>query len=133
MHKLAYPQEPIDYSNGVAAFIQDNPQDTRTPAKQWNDFRNEQDEAYKSAREALSKNQGGLCAYCETGLSDNNVQIEHIIPKSESSDTKDYTFDFNNLLLCCKGGTNKNTQIADQLPSNSSGRSIKNNNCSCGQ
>jgi len=129
MHKLSCPQEPIEFTNGVATFRQANPGDPRTPNKQWAAFYNEHPAAYKSAGERLYENQGGLCAYCEIELTDNNRQIEHIIPKQRSSATTDYTFDFDNLLLCCKGGTNINSPFKDQFAPDLA----KSDNCSCGE
>lgn len=113
MHKLVPPQAPDVFAKGVAAFIL-NGGSRLAPNRRWEAFRNEQPEAYKAARDQLYGNQAGLCAYCEIKLATNNQQIEHIIPKSMSLPDRDYTFEFSNFLLCCRGGTNTSSPRPDE-------------------
>lgn len=78
-------------------------------AKIWAKFRKKKT-AYKELKEALIKKQQGLCAYCELSLVDaqglsiiDHQQIEHIRPKSLFPNE---TLDWENLIVCCLGGTN---------------------------
>jgi uncharacterized protein (TIGR02646 family) len=127
MRRLLHPLEPSAFTKGVITFKKDHPDDLSN--RRWENFRDEQPEAYKALRKCLYKNQAGLCAYCEIKLTANNQQIEHIIPKSNFSKTKDYTFDFFNLLLCCKGGTDKHSSRHDEYSSELKTEG----NCSCGE
>ncbi|MDR2353602.1 MAG: TIGR02646 family protein [Deltaproteobacteria bacterium] len=56
----------------------------------------------KKLVEHLKNNQNSLCAYCEKKITKDNQEIEHFIPKSMSTENYDYTFEFSNLLLCCR-------------------------------
>lgn len=108
MRKLLRPHEPDAFTQGAGTFKAANPCTGLTPeGRRWNAFRNEQQAAYSAARELLCDNQQGLCAYCEICLEGTNQQIEHFVPKVLSSPPQDWTLEFSNLLLCCKGGTNK--------------------------
>jgi uncharacterized protein (TIGR02646 family) len=66
------------------------------------------------------------CAYCESKITDTNRQIEHYIPKKNSNKYQEYTLDFENFLLCCKGETNI-AKIKANIDD------IKSDNLSCGQ
>lgn len=48
---------------------------------------------------ALCKEQHGLCCYCGEKLEDGKQSIEHFLPKNKN---KHLTFDYTNLMLCCK-------------------------------
>lgn len=48
---------------------------------------------------ALYKEQHGLCCYCGIKLKANEQSIEHFLPKNKN---KHLTFDYTNLMLCCK-------------------------------
>ncbi|MDR2168733.1 MAG: TIGR02646 family protein [Planctomycetaceae bacterium] len=81
------------------------------PNNQWEQFRNEcqtgLDEVYKT----LKRDQGGICAYCEIKIQETDRQVEHFHDKSDKSDPNNpmrWHLDWNNLLYCCKGGTQKN-------------------------
>lgn len=51
-------------------------------------------------RKALLQEQGYLCAYCMTKISDaQNVKIEHFVPRNTKNE-----LDYSNLLAVCKGG-----------------------------
>ena len=75
----------------------------------WNRFRDYDDgSAYKELREALVGIQHGLCGYCEIDLTCNDRQIEHIIPRSDSTAGATHSLDPANMMACCVGGTAKN-------------------------
>ena len=83
----------------LQAFVAVNPSST------WEQFRNNDPEGYRRVREALCADQHNLCAYCEIKLTEQNRQIAHFHPKSDYSTTHDWAFDWENLWLACKGGT----------------------------
>jgi uncharacterized protein (TIGR02646 family) len=120
----------MDFADAAKAFTEDNPVGSySSEGKRWEAFRNEQQKAYRAARESLYLNQYGLCAYCEIALDDSNQQIEHIIPKSLSSSGQDKTLDFANFVLCCKGGTQQYTATDGAYSDNPSAKA----NRSCGE
>lgn len=56
----------------------------------------------KRLREVLLEEQGHLCAYCMSGISDTSkMKIEHILPRSKYPDRQ---IDYNNLVAVCCGG-----------------------------
>lgn len=87
MRKLNRPALLPEWREAMSRFLAEYPPDThiRTETERWELFKNEQQEAYKAIRTALEQNQQGLCAFCETALSDTNRQIEHFIPKMLTS------------------------------------------------
>lgn len=109
MHKIIKPVLPEKWQEAMTLFIAANPPDEqiRTENARWELFKNEQQEAYKAIRSILEQNQQGLCAFCETALSDTNRQIEHFIPKSRTTSNEEWTINFENYLLVCKGNENK--------------------------
>lgn len=58
----------------------------------------------KSVKDALMKEQGCLCCYCERRLIDNDSHIEHLRPQSDS--TVD-PLDFSNMLCSCQNQLKK--------------------------
>lgn len=81
--------------------------------------------AHHELLEALKAKQHGLCAYCEIDLSSFDHQIEHFLPKSEH---KLLTYDPENLLAACMGGTNPHSPDVRRKALKPSRRSM-----SCGQ
>lgn len=80
------------------------------PNSSWQNFRDECQSGLDKVYETLSKDQGGLCAYCEIKVTKDNRQVEHFHEKSDSSDPNNPTrwhLDWNNLWYCCKGGAQK--------------------------
>ena len=78
------------------------------PGKKWEDFRQECPQGVEDVYQTLYQSQGGLCAYCEIKLNEQNRQIEHFHDKSDESDTTAPTrwhLDWANLFLTCKGGS----------------------------
>jgi uncharacterized protein (TIGR02646 family) len=66
--------------------------------------------AYDTCRSRLLADQGGLCAYCEIAIHDNDplkCRIEHFHPKSDISPVHNWALDWNNLLGVCAGGSYK--------------------------
>ena len=54
--------------------------------------------SYKQAKDDLKNALGNYCSYCEMGI-ENQVDIEHVIPKNHDSSLEN---DWNNFLLACK-------------------------------
>lgn len=82
--------------------------------KEWNDYRRTpgaEYEARKCLREALYKEQGGICAYCMRRL-DNELnesittnRIEHIKCREKHEDLK---LVYTNMVMCCNGLIERN-------------------------
>lgn len=120
MRRLPRPaQIPPAFTTGVTAFVAQTPfacakahGEIRNESERWELFKSEQQDAKDAAYTTLLTNQRGLCAYCEVSVAKpkgryaddkENWQAEHFVPKSASTPTQDWTFDFTNLLLCCTG------------------------------
>lgn len=83
----------------------------------WKKFRKNR-RRYLKIKNAIFKDQGGICAYCEQDFSSQKddddyitQMIEHFHPKRDLSSTKDWALDWNNLLGCCTGGTEANKAV----------------------
>ncbi|OAD19164.1 hypothetical protein THIOM_005217 [Candidatus Thiomargarita nelsonii] len=77
--------------------------------KHYQDYKNDKNQnADKELINALIERQHGLCAYCEIELTETDSQVEHFHPKSDTSDSINWTFEITNLFAACKGGTAKN-------------------------
>jgi uncharacterized protein (TIGR02646 family) len=95
----------------------------------WENFRHECQSGLKEVYETLSKDHGGLCAYCEMKINPPNHQVEHFHDKSDTSDANNPTrwhLDWDNMLYCCKGGTQECINTDEFLQPIS-------DNTSCGQ
>lgn len=119
MHKLERPQAPNAYTKSIAQFLKDYPPATGNPTEteRWEAWKNECKDAYTAVIDSLHKNQFGLCAFCEVTLSDTNRQIEHFMPKSLTTASQDWTMDFSNYTLACKGNENKHAAWYSANPS----------------
>lgn len=65
-------------------------------------------EAYGDCRQQLISDQGGLCAYCEIDIRDNDSlksRVEHFHPKSDVTVVHNWALDWDNLLGVCAGGS----------------------------
>jgi len=83
----------------LAAYRETNPEGT------CEQFRDEAASAHEEVVATLERDQGGLCAYCEMDLVPGIDQgVEHFHPKSDGSDGRNWHLDWDNLLLCCRGG-----------------------------
>lgn len=78
------------------------------PRGTWDQLRAEGRAAYDSVRQQLRIDQGGLCAYCEIKLVQDNEQVAHFHPKGDIKDpAMNWALEWSNLWLACKGGTQK--------------------------
>jgi len=83
------------------------------PGATWNAMRDDAldggQQAYADIRTHTHQDQGGLCAYCEIDIRDNNSlksRIEHFHPKSDTSDPAlNWALDWANMLAVCAGGS----------------------------
>jgi uncharacterized protein (TIGR02646 family) len=99
------------------------------PKNSWKNFRDECQSGLNEVYETLSNDQGGLCAYCEMKITPPNHQVEHFHDKSDTSNTDNPTqwhLDWDNMLYCCKGGTQESMNTGEFLQPIS-------DNTSCGQ
>lgn len=72
----------------------------------WSEFRSHTSGAsYEELRESLTRNQRGLCAYCEDGIDGWRRQVEHVIPRSDAESGQARALDIANMVVCCPGGT----------------------------
>ncbi|MCP5168805.1 MAG: TIGR02646 family protein [Hahellaceae bacterium] len=66
--------------------------------------------AYDACRMKLLADQGGICAFCEMGIHDNDplkCRVEHFHPKSDITPAHNWALDWDNLLGVCAGGSYK--------------------------
>lgn len=94
------------------AYVAEHPEDAGAfgdrAGDAWRNFRGDRD-ALEDAYNALANEQSGLCAYCEQLLFEGDAwvrldrQIEHFEPKS--SPTPGRVLVWENLMLCCTGGS----------------------------
>lgn len=70
----------------------------------WRQFRNDQT-AFLELRSALVELQHGLCGYCEIDLIESDIQVEHVIPQSDSKQGATLAIWHTNLIACCRGGS----------------------------
>ena len=72
------------------------------PHGTWNEFRDTQ--CYQTVRSMSRTDQGGLCAYCERLLLENDRQIAHFHPKSDTNGGINWALHWPNLWFACCGG-----------------------------
>ncbi len=127
---------------GLAAYRAAHPDDVAAPraqaARVWERFKDDR-AAYHGLRAALLDRQQGLCAYCEQRLLHppqharagdlvfGDYQIEHVEPKSTGQGA---VLDWQNLVMCCGGGTYTHTADATRYDRRLGGAG---DNESCGQ
>lgn len=80
-------------------------------------------QSYKTIRELVFSDQGGLCAYCETQVAsrpEHERRIEHYHDKSDRQTvrTHNWGLDWNNLLGVCLGGSDDESRRLHKLPIN---------------
>ena len=91
-------------TTGLANYLEQEPGEPT-----WEKFRNhEEGEAYKELQEKLVDLQHRLCGYCEIDLLEYDIQVEHVIPRSDPKSRASEILDISNLMACCKGGTARN-------------------------
>lgn len=74
--------------------------------------------AYVACRQTLLSDQGGICAYCEIDIRDNDplkCRVEHFHPKSDVTPAHNWSLDWNNLLAVCAGGSYKHGTVPHSL------------------
>jgi uncharacterized protein (TIGR02646 family) len=65
-------------------------------------------QAYHDCRSELVNMQGGLCAYCEIDIRDNDplkCRVEHFHPKSDLPPPHNWALDWQNMFAVCNGGS----------------------------
>ncbi len=83
------------------------------PNATWETFKKKCKEGHQEVVRQIKHNQGGICCYCESKFYDiefsenDDFRVEHFHPKSDSSEEKNWHLDWNNLLGCCHGGSDK--------------------------
>ena len=108
MHRLPPKGEAPGY---LLVFCRDNPQ-----CKDWDFFRNNYPTTYGKLKKLVFEQQEYLCAYCEDKLpaaDKSSLRIEHFHPKSHDDSEHNWTFDWENMLGCCMGGS------TDRIPADS--------------
>lgn len=82
------------------------------PQATWDELRTDSHDggmtAYADIRTQAHQDQGGLCAYCEIDIRDNDSlksRIEHFHPKSDKNPTVNWAIDWRNMLAVCAGGS----------------------------
>ena len=74
----------------------------------WEEFRSHNaGSSYRELRNVLAHKQHGLCAYCEINLIELDSQIEHVVPQSDPKHGQLRSLDATNLIVCCRGGTER--------------------------
>lgn len=107
---------------GLSDYIKAHPEED--PKHTWETFSRENSHARRAVKKQIYCDQRGLCAYCEIDLIDPSLekegeqsrsnldfQVEHFHPKSDHSDPhKNWELEWDNLLGCCKGGDDPNSE-----------------------
>lgn len=88
---------------------------SKNPTGTWEQMRNDGDGqiAYAIVRRTLINGQGGLCAFCEVGIHDNEplkCRVEHFHPKSDISSVHNWALDWKNMLAACMGGSQRHLE-----------------------
>lgn len=112
----------------LTKYAQDHPDST------WEDMRSDNPNGSQAARECRDRtvqDQRGLCAYCEQKISAKDslrCRIEHFHPKSDTSETRNWSLDWKNMLAVCDGGsrTSGEQPVVHPLPENLSCDAHKN-------
>nr|CAA6805702.1 MAG: TIGR02646 family protein [uncultured Thiotrichaceae bacterium] len=98
------------------------------PTNIWRQFRRNK-ARYDEVKGDLIRDQGGLCAYCEIDLKQapqasdkDDFRVEHFHPKSDQTTGYNWHLDWNNLLGCCHGGSERNVIDAASSAPNRAGR-----------
>lgn len=84
----------------------------RSPLNNWKQFKNSTSRTDQVKKE-ITSNQGGICAYCEIDLKEadsnekSDFRVEHFHPKSDDTTSYNWHLDWQNLLGCCHGGSQR--------------------------
>ncbi len=106
MRKLSRPQKPENFDTVVSNFTLKYPPATSysSEGKRWEAFKRKKKKLRNKIQQALYDNQHGLCSFCECSLKEDKKEIEHFVPKSRTTSTEDWTLNFSNLSMSCRGG-----------------------------
>lgn len=77
----------------------------KSPTSTWDAFKCESPDCYRTLRRKLREDQSGLCAYCELSLDEDNEQIAHFHPKSDTAGQQNWALAWDNMWMACKGGS----------------------------
>lgn len=83
------------------------------PLDNWEQFRDNNQNAYTEVKTTLTSDQCGLCCYCEidicncNGMGLEDFRVEHFIPKSPHTPPPNHSLNWSNMLGCCAGGNQK--------------------------
>lgn len=89
---------------------------TAKPGNTWKQFTGKKGRRNET-QDQIKADQGGLCTYCEidllqgSGSDESDFRVEHFHPKSDETTSHNWHLDWQNLLGCCHGGSQKN--VAD--------------------
>lgn len=104
MKRVLKGDEPASLQNFRAA----------QPQATWDELRvdaqNAGRQTYADIRTQTHQDQGGLCAYCEIDIRENDPlksRIEHFHPKSDTASATNWALDWPNMLAVCAGGSHK--------------------------
>lgn len=82
------------------------------PEASWDELRDDAQhggkQAYTDIRDKTHEDSGGLCAYCEIDIRDNDPlksHIEHFHPKSDRSSATNWALAWGNMFAVCAGGS----------------------------
>ncbi|OSM06881.1 retron system putative HNH endonuclease [Magnetofaba australis] len=90
----------------------------QNPNADWESFRLAEPEGYDAIRAQLRRDQGNLCCYCEIDLlradkkENEDFRVEHFRPKSRAKQGTHPALEWQNLLGCCHGGSQRS--VADR-------------------
>lgn len=115
---------------GLEAYLDECP----AGEESWEGFRDHA--AGASRRElvnSLASLQRGLCGYCEIDLTERDVQVEHVIPRSDPSRGALEELNPGNMIACCLGGAARS--LYGPCTNGDEGRYLEpvKRNLSCGQ
>ena len=99
----------------------------------WEEFRSHDAGAsLRELRETLTRNQHGLCAYCEIDIKESRRQVEHVVPRSDDAAGNQKALDVTNMVACCMGGTAPVAGLGEHEPEDYFRTPVP-GNMSCGQ
>lgn len=92
------------------------------PRATWEELRDDAQhggkQAYADIRTQTHLDQGGLCAYCEIDIRDNDPlksRIEHFHPKSDKNSATNWALAWHNMLAVCAGGSYKHGSVPHSM------------------
>lgn len=102
----------------------------------WDQFKNDDRQAYEVTCAMLEQDQGGLCAYCEIAIAkpQATLQVEHLVAKSFRDQAINWGLHWPNMIAVCSGGSQYSKdehRFVDDLPLNLSCDQHKNHLVNC--